>query len=62
MASSSGEQLWQTLSDSGLAMVCIRGPECRRADLLLPGNESVGELTWLARDTEEIADEYRDHR
>ncbi|WAM19599.1 hypothetical protein [Rhodococcus sp. JS3073] len=62
MASSSGEQLWQTLSDSGLALVCIRGPQCRRADLLLPGNESVGELTWLARDTEEIAEQYRDHR
>lgn len=62
MASSSGEQLWQTLSDSGLALVCIRGPQCRRADLLLPGNDSVGELTWLARDTEEIAEQYRDHR
>ncbi|AII10485.1 hypothetical protein [Rhodococcus opacus] len=62
MASSSGEQLWQTLSDSGLALVCIRGPQCRRADLLPPGNESVGELTWLARDTEEIAEQYRDPR
>ncbi|MFC9764238.1 hypothetical protein [Rhodococcus jostii] len=62
MASSAGEQLWQTLSESGLALVCIRGPQCRRADLLLPGNESVGKLTWLARDTDEIAEQYRDHR
>ena len=62
MASSAGEQLWQTLSDSGLALVCVRGPQRRWADLLLPGDESVGELTWLARDADEIAEEYRDHR
>lgn len=63
MASSAGEQLWQTLSDSGLALVCVRGPQRRWADLLLPGNESVGgELTWLARDTDEVAEQYRDHR
>ncbi|WP_020476728.1 MULTISPECIES: hypothetical protein [unclassified Rhodococcus (in: high G+C Gram-positive bacteria)] len=62
MASSAGEQLWQTLSDSGLALVCVRGPQRRWADLLLPGNESVGELTWLARHTDEVAEQYRDHR
>ncbi|MFD7009012.1 hypothetical protein [Rhodococcus jostii] len=62
MASSAGEQLWQTLSDSGLALVCVRGPQRRWADLLLLGNESVGELTWLARDTDEVAEQYRDHR
>ncbi|TQC44221.1 hypothetical protein EEB14_38705 [Rhodococcus sp. WS4] len=65
MASSAGEQLWQTLSDSGLALalVCVRGPQCRWADLLLPGDGSVGELTWLARDADEIAERYRrDHR
>jgi len=62
MGSSAGEQLWQTLSDSGLALVCVRGPQRRWADLLLPGDESVGELTWLARDADEIAEQYRDHR
>ncbi|MDF3310036.1 hypothetical protein P3H15_34020 [Rhodococcus sp. T2V] len=57
-----GEQLWQTLSDSGLALVCVRGPQCRWADLLVSGEESVGELTWLARDAAEIAEQYRDRR
>lgn len=57
------EQLWQALSDSGLALVCVRGPQCRWADLLSPGEESVGELTWLARDADEIVEHYRrDHR
>jgi len=62
MASSAGEQLWQTLSDSGLALVSVRGPQCRWADLLFPGDGSVGELTWLARDADEIAEQYRDRR
>ncbi|TQC40003.1 hypothetical protein EEB14_57120 [Rhodococcus sp. WS4] len=62
MGSPVGEQLWQTLSDSGLALVCVRGPQCRWADLLSAGDE-VGELTWLARDADEIAEQYRrDHR
>ncbi len=62
MRSSASEQLWQTLSDSGLALVCVRGPQCRWADLLLPGDGSVGELTWLARDADEIAERCRDRR
>ena len=62
MGSPVGEQLWQTLSDSGLALVCVRGPQRRQADLPLPGDESVGELTWLARDADEIAEQYRDRR
>ncbi|CAG7619323.1 hypothetical protein COO55_34950 [Rhodococcus opacus] len=62
MGSLVGEQLWQTLSDSGLASVCVRGPQCRWADLLLLGDGSVGELTWLARDADEIAEQYRDRR
>jgi len=62
MGSPVGEQLWQTLSDSGLALVCVRGPQRRWADLLSPGDESVGELTWLARDADEIAEQYRDRR
>ncbi|WP_368680046.1 hypothetical protein [Rhodococcus opacus] len=52
----------QTLSDSGLALVCVRGPQCRWADLILLGDEAVGEWTWLARDANEIAEQYcRDH-
>ncbi|MCZ4589282.1 hypothetical protein O4328_37515 [Rhodococcus opacus] len=62
MGSPVGEQLWQTLSDSGLALVCVRGPQCRWADLLVPRDESVGALTWLTRDADEIAELYRDHR
>ena len=63
MGSPVGEQLWQTLSDSGLALVCVRGPQCRWADLHFPGDGSVGELTWLARDADELAEQYRrDHR
>ena len=69
MGSPVGEQLWQTLSDSGLALsdsglalVSVRGPQCRWADLLFPGDGSVGELTWLARDADEIAEQYRDRR
>jgi hypothetical protein len=62
MGSSAGEQLWQTLSDSGLALVCVRGPKCRWADLLSIGDEAVGELTWLARDADEIAEQYRRDR
>jgi len=62
MGSPVGAQLWQTLSDSGLALVCVRGPQCRWADLLLPGDGSVGELTWLARDADEIAEQCRDRR
>ncbi|MDJ0419372.1 hypothetical protein [Rhodococcus opacus] len=62
MGSLVGEQLWQTLSDSGLASVCVRGPQRRWADLLLLGDGSVGELTWLARDADEIAEQYRDRR
>ncbi|EKT76517.1 hypothetical protein WSS_A42385 [Rhodococcus opacus M213] len=52
----------QTLSDSGLALVCVRGPQCRWADLILLGDEVVGEWIWLARDANEIAEQYcRDH-
>ncbi|QDQ92978.1 hypothetical protein FND50_20925 [Rhodococcus sp. WB9] len=56
MGSPVGEQLRQALSDSGLALVCVRGPQCRWADLLLLGDGSVRELTWLARDADEIAE------
>ncbi|RZL84119.1 MAG: hypothetical protein EOP32_04695 [Rhodococcus sp. (in: high G+C Gram-positive bacteria)] len=63
MGSSAGEQLWQTLSDSGLALVCVRGPQCRWADLLSVGDKEVEGLTWLARDAAEIAEQNRrDHR
>ncbi|MFD9663528.1 hypothetical protein ACFWAY_18185 [Rhodococcus sp. NPDC059968] len=58
MGSSAGEQPWQTLSDSGLELVCVRGPQCRWADLILLGDEAVGELTWLAREADEIAEQY----
>ncbi|MFD7011226.1 hypothetical protein [Rhodococcus jostii] len=61
MGSSAGERLWQTMWDSGWALVCVRGPQCRWADLL-PWDDEAGELTWLARDATEIAEQYRRDR
>ena len=65
MGSSAVEQLWQTLSENGLALVCVRGPQCEWADLMTIGDHPAGELTWLARETSEIAEQYphdTDHR
>lgn len=58
MGSSAVEQLWQTLSENELALVCVRGPECEWADLMTAADDGVGELTWLARETSEIAEQY----
>ncbi|MCZ4589996.1 hypothetical protein O4328_41290 [Rhodococcus opacus] len=58
MGSSAVEQLWRTLSDYGLALVCVRGPQCEWADLMTVGDQAVGELTWLARETSEVAEQY----
>ncbi|ELB94534.1 hypothetical protein Rwratislav_03394 [Rhodococcus wratislaviensis IFP 2016] len=58
MGSSAVEQLWQTLSENGLALVCVRGPQCEWADLITAGDDTPGELTWLARETSEIAEQY----
>ncbi|MFE7422770.1 hypothetical protein [Rhodococcus sp. NPDC057529] len=58
MGSSAVEQLWQTLSENELALVCVRGPECEWADLTTAWDHVVGELTWLARETSEIAEQY----
>ncbi|MDT2009709.1 hypothetical protein FXW78_48795 [Rhodococcus opacus] len=59
MGLSAGERLWQRLSDSGLALVCVRGPRCGWADPLSAGDEAVPELTWLTREAKEIAEQYR---
>ncbi|MFD9664282.1 hypothetical protein ACFWAY_22090 [Rhodococcus sp. NPDC059968] len=59
MESTAVEQLWQVLSDSGLALVCVREPQCPGVDLMSVGDEAVGELTWPAREAEEIAEQYR---
>ncbi|WP_172652654.1 hypothetical protein [Rhodococcus opacus] len=58
MGSAGVEQLWQTLSENGLALVCVRGPECEWADLTTAGEHAAGELTWLAREASEIAEQY----
>ncbi|MGV9869619.1 hypothetical protein [Rhodococcus koreensis] len=58
MGSSAVEQLWQKLSENELALVCVRGPECEWADLMTVGNHPVGELTRLARETSEVAEQY----
>jgi hypothetical protein len=58
MGSSAVEQLWQTLSENGLALVCVRGPQCEWADLMTAGDQAAGELTWLAREAHEIAEQY----
>ncbi|WP_317758326.1 MULTISPECIES: hypothetical protein [Rhodococcus] len=58
MVSSAVEQLWQALAENDVALVCVRGPQCRWADLMTVG-DLVGELTWLARETGEIAAQYR---
>ncbi len=38
--------------------VCPGGPECEWADLMTAADDGVGELTWLARETSEIAEQY----
>lgn len=58
MGSSAVEQLWQTLSENELALVCVRGPESEWADLMTSWDHAVGELIWLARETSEIAEQY----
>lgn len=58
MGSSAVEQLWQTLSENKLALVCVRGPQCEWADLMTVGDHASGGLTWLARETREIAEQY----
>ncbi|MGW5148235.1 hypothetical protein [Rhodococcus koreensis] len=57
MGSPAVEQLWQTLSESGMALVCVRGPQCRWGDLLT-AEGAVGEWAWLTRDADEIAEHY----
>jgi hypothetical protein len=52
------EQPWQTLSESGLALGCVRGPQSEWTDLITVGDEAVRGLTWLARKTGEIAQQY----
>ena len=52
------EQLWQTLSENGLALVCVRGTQCEWVDLMTAGDQTAGELTWLAREAHEIAEQY----
>ncbi|PBC39689.1 hypothetical protein CJ179_36400 [Rhodococcus sp. ACS1] len=58
MGSSAVEQLWQTLSENELALVCVRGPQCEWADLMTAADHGAGELTWLARETSEIVEQY----
>ncbi|MGW4335374.1 hypothetical protein ACWEK5_21505 [Rhodococcus koreensis] len=58
MGSSAVEQLWQTLSENELVLVCVRGPECEWADLMTAADPAAGERTWLARETSEIAEQY----
>ncbi|NHU44289.1 hypothetical protein [Rhodococcus sp. A14] len=53
MGSSAVEQLWQTLSENGLALVCVRGSQCEWADLMTVGDRAAGELAWR-----EIAEQY----
>jgi hypothetical protein len=36
------EQLWQTLSENGLALVCVRGPQCEWAALITTGDHTPG--------------------
>ena len=52
------EQLWQALSENELALMCVRGPQCEWANLMTLGDNASEELTWLARDTSEIAEQY----
>lgn len=40
--SSAVEQLWQTLSENELALVCVRIPECEWADLMTAADHSAG--------------------
>ncbi|WP_072950904.1 hypothetical protein [Rhodococcus koreensis] len=61
MGSSAVEQLWQTLSENELALVCVRGPQCEWADLVTVGENVSGELVWLAREVGEIAAEQYPH-
>ncbi|QYA99728.1 hypothetical protein I1A62_00650 (plasmid) [Rhodococcus sp. USK10] len=58
MGSSAVEQLWQTLSENELALVCVRGPQYEWADLMTAADHPAGELTWLARETSEVAEQY----
>ncbi|MFE7423155.1 hypothetical protein [Rhodococcus sp. NPDC057529] len=58
MGSSAVEQLWQTLSENELALVCVRSPQCEWADLMTAGDHGAGALTWLARETSEVAEQY----
>ncbi|MGV9869626.1 hypothetical protein [Rhodococcus koreensis] len=58
MGSCAVEQLWRTLSESGMALGCVRGPQSGWADLITVGDEAVRELTWLARETDEITEQY----
>jgi hypothetical protein len=57
MGSSAVEPLWQTLSEN-VALVCVRGPQCEWEDLITAGDHTPRELTWLARETSEIAEQY----
>ncbi|MFD6061034.1 hypothetical protein [Rhodococcus wratislaviensis] len=58
MGSSAVEQLWQTLSENGLALVCVRGPQCDWADLMTVGETSRGEPAWFAREVSEITEQF----
>ncbi|MFF2027142.1 hypothetical protein [Rhodococcus koreensis] len=58
MWSSAVEQLWQTLSENELALVCVRGPQCEWTDLMTAADHGAWELTWLARETSEVAEQY----
>jgi hypothetical protein len=58
MGSSAVEQLWQALSENELALVCVRGPQSRWADLRTVGEDGAVGLTWLVREASEIAEQY----
>ncbi|QSE87984.1 hypothetical protein JWS13_04765 (plasmid) [Rhodococcus pseudokoreensis] len=60
MGSSAVEQLWQALSENELALVCVRGPMAACVDLSTVGDDGLGELTWMARETGEVTEQYLD--
>ncbi|NDV07969.1 hypothetical protein GXW84_26315 [Rhodococcus sp. IEGM 248] len=57
MGTSAMEQLWQTLSENGLALVCVRDPLSEWADLMTR-DQAAGDLTSLANEASEIAEQF----
>lgn len=59
MSSPAVEQLWHTLSENELALVCVRGPAVRFEELTAGDDDGRRKLNWMAREVGEITEQYR---